>query len=160
MRKYIIAGLILFCFVNTHTKAQTNAIGIRFGGSDGVGAEISYQKFIAGPNRIEFDLGFLDAGWFDGFKGTVMYHWVHDLEDNFFWYVGAGGSLGAWNYDDGKPGNDNEHNEGLFLDANVQLGLEYYFTFPLQLSIDLRPEFGIINDDFDLGYGLGIRYYF
>ena len=49
----------------------------------------------------------------------------------------------------------------MFLNFDLQLGIEYNFSeVPLQLSLDGRPEFGIINDDFDMGYGLGIRYTF
>ncbi|MBC8046728.1 MAG: hypothetical protein H7Y00_08035, partial [Fimbriimonadaceae bacterium] len=112
------------------------------------------------PNRLEIDLGFIDAGWYDGFKGTLMYHWVKNIDGGLNWYLGAGGSLGAWDVDNDKPGNDENHDDGVFLDANAQLGIEYNFTIPLQLSLDARPEFGLINDDFDFGYGLGIRFTF
>jgi hypothetical protein len=38
-----------------------------------------------------------------------------------------------------------------------QAGLEYQFWFPLQLSADLRPTFGICDGEF---YGDGIVYGF
>lgn len=159
MKKLCIIISVLFLSVMADAQ-NTNAIGVRLWGSDGISAEISYQHFISGPNRIEADLGFIDAGWYDGFKATLMYHWVNNIEGGLNWYIGAGGSLGGWDIDAGKPGNDDFHNEGFFLDANGQIGIEYHFDFPLQLSLDGRPEIGLINDDFDFGYGLGIRFTF
>ncbi|MFN0275710.1 MAG: hypothetical protein ACKVPJ_08190 [Chitinophagales bacterium] len=153
---------IIICFTLQQTLFSQNnsAIGIRFGGSDGVSGEISYQNFIGGPNRIEVDLGFIDADGFDGFKATLMYHWVKGISDSFYWYIGAGGSVGAWTSDEGSPVSDNKHEDGLFIDANGQIGIEYNFEIPLQISLDARPEIGLINDDFDFGYGLGVRYTF
>ncbi len=139
---------------------SSQALGIRFGGSDGASAEISFQTFMGDNNRLEFDLGFIEAGWLNGFKFSLLYHWVGNISNDFYWYVGAGGSVGAWSVDEGKPGNDTFHDDGFFLDADGQLGIEYYFEIPLQISLDLRPEFGLINDDFDMGYGLGLRYCF
>ena len=58
--------------------------------------------------------------------------------------------------DEDKPGNDEFHSDGLFLDVDGQLGIEYNFEIPIQISLDMRPEFGLINDDFDFGYGFRI----
>lgn len=158
MKKNLLTVLILV--TAQILNAQTSAIGIRIGGSDGVSTEISYQKFAGGPNRFEVDLGLVDANGYDGFKATLMYHWVKPIDDLFSWYVGAGGSTGAWNGEGDDPWNDENHEDGLFLDANGQLGIECNFSIPLQISLDARPEIGLINDDFDFGYGLGIRYIF
>lgn len=159
MKKALV--ILLTCMATAIAHAQspsTHALGVRFGGGDGAQAEISYQQFIGGPNRLEFDLGFFDDGWNDGFKFTLMYHWVHGLADGFYWYVGAGGSIGGRNYHHGP--HDDGYDDGVFLDANGQLGIEYDFNIPLQISLDMRPEIGLINDDFDMGFGLGIRYTF
>jgi hypothetical protein len=44
-----------------------------------------------------------------------------------------------------------------------QVGLEYTFHFPLQLSVDLRPQLGLVNQAFGI-WGwyphLSIRYRF
>ncbi len=153
--------LALFCCMLTVAKGQTpadQALGIRFGGGDGVSAEISFQTFIGGNNRLEFDLGFENDGYDDGFKFSLLYHWVGAIGSGFYWYVGAGGSLGGWD-EDHNHGHD-DIDDGFFLDADGQLGVEYYFPIPIQISLDLRPEFGLINDDFDMNFGLGLRYAF
>ncbi len=162
--KKLILLLTLVCTLElAYSQSSSNALGIRLGGSDGVSAEISYQNYIGGSNRLEFDLGFIEAGWYNGFKFSLLYHWVGNIDGGLNWYVGAGGSIGAWNVDENDPFwfDDNDyHNDGFFLDADGQLGIEYNFDVPLQVSLDIRPEFGLINDDFDMGYGLGIRYLF
>ncbi|MFI5172156.1 MAG: hypothetical protein ACHQFW_07170 [Chitinophagales bacterium] len=171
MKKLALLIVILCSLQFAFSQTAGDALGIRFGGSDGVSAEISYQNFIGGNNRLEFDLGFIDAGWYDGFKFSLLYHWVGNIDNGLYWYVGAGGSIGAWDVNDNGPGWDDDHgpwwsdsdydrNDGVFLDADGQLGIEYYFNIPLQISLDIRPEFGLVNDDFDMGYGLGLRYVF
>ncbi len=159
--KKIILIIIMFS-ISSALFAQTgnNALGVRFGGGDGVEAEISYQKYIGGPNRLEFDLGLYNEGWNDGFKFSLLYQWVGNIDGGFNWYAGAGGSIGGRNVETGNPHWDDDYNDGLFLDVDGQIGIEYNFPFPIQISLDARPEFGLINDDFDFGYGFGVRYMF
>ena len=61
MKTYILIALCFFTF--SSISAQSNALGIRLGGGDGSQAEISYQQYIGGPNRLEFDLAFFDDGY-------------------------------------------------------------------------------------------------
>lgn len=158
---WILVGLyMLTASAALAQNSNLHALGLRFGGGDGVGTEISYQQFIGGPNRLEFDLGIYNDGWNDGFKATVLYQWMHPLVDGFDWYVGAGGGIGSRDIDNNHPVFDDDDGEGMFIDAAGVLGLEYNFPIPLQLSLDLRPEIGLINDDFDMGFGLGVRYSF
>lgn len=161
MKKFILlcAAACVFCAAKSQV-ASPHAIGVRLGGgSDDVGGEISYQQGISAGTRLEFDLGFIDAGLFNGFKFSLLYQFVFPISGGFNWYVGPGGSIGAWNVDEDHPG-DPDHTEGMFLDADGQLGIEYNCNVPLQFSLDMRPEFGIINDDFDIDFGLGIRFLF
>ncbi|HMX05101.1 MAG TPA: hypothetical protein PLL28_08495 [Chitinophagales bacterium] len=157
-----IFTFMILCAMATAVKAQNNelhAVGIRFGGGDGVGAEISFQQYIGGPNRLEFDLGAFEDGYNDGFKLTVLYQWVHSIDNSFYWYAGLGGGLGARDHDNGHPF-EGDDDDGVFVDFDFDLGMEYNFDFPLQLSLDIRPEIGLINDDFDMGWALGVRYRF
>lgn len=135
-----------------------NAIGLRLGGGNGYGAEISYQRGLSEENRLEFNLGFRNDNDFDGFKLAGLYQWVWNLDGNFNWYAGAGGGLGS--YDVEIPGIFNDSETFIFAAGNV--GIEYDFDIPLLLSLDVRPElgFGNFNDDFDFDIALGIRYQF
>ncbi|UII75750.1 hypothetical protein LV716_16030 [Flagellimonas sp. HMM57] len=155
----------LFIFGIFAVSAQDisdHTIGLRLGDSDGFGAEISYQKSIGRYNRAEFNLGWRDSRRFDAFKLSGTYQWVHQIEGNFNWYYGFGGGLGSVEF---EPEPDGEDNDGLFVFAAGVLGVEYDFDIPLLLSLDFRPEIGILgydgfNDNFDFDIALGIRYQF
>ncbi|TAI48904.1 hypothetical protein [Flagellimonas allohymeniacidonis] len=155
----------LFLFVTIGGYAQDvseHALGLRLGDSDGFGAEISYQKSIGRYNRAEFNLGWRDSREFDAFKLTGVYQWVHHIEGNFNWYYGVGGGLGSVEF---EPVPNGEDNDGLFVFAAGDIGVEYNFDIPLLLSLDFRPEIGLLgydgfDDGFDFDIALGIRYQF
>lgn len=139
-----------------------HALGLRLGDSDGFGAEISYQKSIGRTNRAEFDLGWRDSRAFDAFKLAGLYQWVHNLDGGFNWYYGVGGGLGSVDFEPIPNGDDND---GLFIFAAGDIGVEYNFDIPLLLSLDFRPELGLVgydgfDDGFDFDIALGIRYQF
>jgi hypothetical protein len=160
MKKLIFTAMLVIGSLY-HTSAQDiseHAIGIRTGDNDGLGYAISYQRKIKDINRIEVDLGFRDNKNFDAWKLTGLYHWVWNIDGGFNWYAGFGAGIGTYN---NKFNNDDD---GLFVNADGNIGIEYNFEIPLLISIDFRPEFGIINDfgdnDLDLDIALGIRYQF
>ena len=160
MKKLFLATFAVFvgcAFMNAQEIAD-NAIGLRLGDDDGFGAEISYQRALGGNNRLELDLGIRSGNNYDGFKLTGLYQWVWHLDGNFNWYAGAGGGVGSYSVD--VPGNDDFDDTFLFLAGDV--GIEYNFDIPLQLSIDIRPElgFGDFRDDVGIDLALGIRYQF
>jgi hypothetical protein len=146
-----------------------NAIGLRLGDSDGLGAEISYQKALTNFNRLEFNLGFRDSRAYDAFKIAGLYEWVMPLEGDFNWYYGVGGGFGSVSFEsqvsDEDPNEIEEIDGGLFVFAAGNIGVEYNFDFPLVVSLDLRPELGLLgysefSDSLDFDIGLGIRYQF
>ena len=135
------------------------------GGSDGFGAEISYQRGLGTNNRLEFDLGWRSGNDYDAFKLTGLYQWVMHLDGNFNWYVGAGGGVGSWSSDYKKiPIFAFLFYSALFGAniASIYIGIEYDFDIPLLISLDFRPELGFsdFNDDLDFDLALGIRYQF
>jgi hypothetical protein len=80
------------------------------------------------------------------------------LDGSFNWYAGAGGGVGSYSVD--VPGGEDFDDTFLFLAGDV--GIEYNFDIPLQLSLDIRPElgFGDFRDDVGIDLALGIRYQF
>jgi hypothetical protein len=123
---------VLFLFATVSLSAQSiseHALGLRLGDSDGFGAEISYQKSIGQYNRAEFDLGWRDSREFDAFKLTGVYQWVHQLDGNFNWYYGVGGGLGSVDFEPNP--NFDDDNDGLFVFAAGDIGVEYDFDIPL-----------------------------
>lgn len=160
MKKLLLVAIAFIGFATVSAQdISDNAIGLRLGDSDGFGAQISYQRALGDNNRLEVDLGITSGNNNDGFKLAGIYQWVWLLDGDFNWYAGAGGGIGSISYDNVPPGFDDS--ETFFFVAG-NIGVEYNFDIPLQLSLDVRPEFdfGDLNDDLDFDIALGIRYRF
>lgn len=159
MKKIVFAfGLVLASVLSV--SAQDRNLGIRLGGGFGPGGEISYQHGLSGSNRLELDLGFGSSDYTNWFNLAGTYQWVFPLEGKFNWYPGVGAALGSWSYNDKFFGE--RVSSGFNVGVVGIIGLEYNFNIPLQLSLDFRPEIGIVNAyrSFNAGFGLGIRYRF
>ena len=146
MKKTIIIIAAIFFFAIA-ANAQSRGIGIRMG----YGAELSYQHSID-YNFVEADLGWGPHGtWVTG-----IYDFLFPIQDGFNFYAGPGAQLGMYHY----KKNDELHS-GFDLGLAGQLGIEYNFNIPLQLSLDWRPSFTFFNTYFDyFGLSLGVRYRF
>ena len=137
MKKLFLA-LALTMTVNCVTFAQTNerAIGIR--GLDN-SAEISFQNPLSNSTRVELDLGLYGFDDHSGFILSGIHQWVFGLEKSLNWYVGVGGQLGSRSYK-----KNSVWNSGFGLAFAGQIGIEYNFSIPLQVSFDYRPAWYII----------------
>ena len=163
MKKYILTTVML---VGLAISAQAqnfskNALGFRLGSNDGFGTEISYQAGLSSKNRLELDLGWRNQTHEDNLKATAVYQWVNKIDGGLNWYAGIGGGIGSWKYNDEHGYTDS----GTFAFLAGDLGLEYNFDFPLQLSLDIRPElyFGsdsYVENHFGPDLALGVRYRF
>lgn len=158
---------LLFGTMAYSQDISDHAIGLRLGDSDGFGAEISYQKSIGRYNRFELDLGFRDHRAYDAFKVAGIYQIVHNIDGIVNWYYGGGAGAGSVKFDP-VPGNLGPAvvpEGGLFVFAAGDVGIECNFDMPLLLSLDFRPEIGVLgygnfDDRFDFDIALGIRYQF
>ena len=124
--------------------AQPKAIGLR-GGLLGpsFNGEISYEQW---SNLFDNDYDFIevDLGVFggNGFKATALYNFTlaqPEFTDRGEWglYLGPGVAVGY-----GTGFNKEEEKKAWpFLGFAAQLGMEYTFWFPLQVSVDFRPTF-------------------
>ena len=163
MKKYCALLVVAFASLYTVTAQDIspNTIGIRIGGNEGFGTEVSYQRALSDENRLELGLGWRDAEDFNAFRLTGIYQWVWHLDGNFNWYAGAGAVVGVFDFDNDLINSDDL--DTLFINAAGNVGIEYDFDIPLLLSLDFRPEFGITNDiddSFEFEVALGIRYQF
>jgi hypothetical protein len=159
MKKFIFAMSLVISMIGT-LSAQNNekAIGIRFG----FGGEISYQQPLGKDSRLELDLGYNQFGfnaasspsWGFGING--IYQWVKDLSalsTGFNWYYGFGGTLLT-------------HSSFFGVGVLGQIGIEYNFNIPFQLSLDYRPGIFLIPGTDNLlrpyaeGFCLAARYRF
>lgn len=168
MKKLLIA-IIAFLAISVATvEAQPRAIGTRLG----YGVDFSYQHSF-GKNMLNFEFG---VPSFSALGTAITYDWVFPITSwnqegtwNWFAGVGVGGgwswpswpiSLGCW----GSAGHAG------WVGVAGRIGVEYNFTFPLQLSLDWRPLFGPAFASgavaFNTGslyagaFALGVRYRF
>lgn len=162
-KKILILSLVLCTSFLSAQEISEHALGLRLGDNKGFGSEISYQRAYGANNRLEFDLGWRSRDRYDAFKLIGLYQWVWQLEGNFNWYAGLGGGVGTWSYDR-RPFDDDRRENGTFIAAAGNLGIEYNFDIPLLISVDLRPEVyfgnGVSGDSFGPDIALGVRYQF
>ena len=132
MKKTILTLALALSFVSALTaQADSKAIGLRLG----YGAELSYQQPLGNANRLELDLGL--NYW--GFGLSGVYQWVWNISESspgFKWYAGVGAGLGSYHYSSTL--------NSLGIGILGQIGIEYNFNIPLQLSLDYRPGIYII----------------
>ena len=176
MKKSIVFFFLLaLAFSVNAQEIRKNAIGLRIGDNDGFGGEVSYQRHLSKNNRLELDLGWRDQKYTDAVKLVGLYQWVWNIDGGFNWYAGPGLGVGSWRYnghDNDNHGHNHDHDHddsGAFFVLAGDIGIEYVFDIPLQLSLDFRPEIyvGDERDNFDDNYNrfgpdiaLGVRFTF
>ncbi len=156
MKKIIIAIVAVFA-MSTVASAQFSGIGVRLGGGQGYGAELSTLWNFG--NRVEIDLGWDTGDHYTGFSLTGIYQWQGEIGSGFGWFAGVGARVAYWSWESGYGDSDSD----IALALAGQAGLEYQFpSIPIQVSLDIRPAFYLIPDtDFHWGdIALGIRYIF
>ncbi len=156
MKKIIIAIVAVFA-MSTAASAQFAGIGVRLGGGQGYGAELSTLWNFG--NRVEIDLGWNSDDHYTGFSLTGIYQWQGEIGSGFGWFAGVGARVAYWSWENGYGDGDSD----IALALAGQAGLEYQFpSIPIQISLDIRPAFYLIPDtDFHWGdIALGIRYIF
>ena len=153
MKKIILIAAMVLGFA-VAAVAQPRAIGLR----GGYGVELSYQHTL-GENFVEANLGLTG---FNALNVAATYNWTvaqpqWPSKGEWGVYAGPGGALGV-----------GFCNPGTFIVAAAgQVGLEYTFWFPLQLSLDIRPQLGVWTGGGQSGFyfggwcpALGVRYRF
>lgn len=164
MKKTMIALGVLLSGMTVSAQEISQAVGLRIGDSDGLGYEISYQRPFK-EQRLQLDLGLRNDDTVNAYKLSAGYQWVKDLSeltDGFTWFYGAGAGVGHWSSEVNVPVLGKVENDETYALISGTVGIEYNFEFPLQLTLDARPElgFGDFNDGLDLDIALGIRYRF
>jgi len=142
MRRLFFAFVLIISAFTASAQFSKHAIGLRLGGGDGYGTEISYQQGLTDINRLELDLGMHSGNHYNAWSLAGIYQWVWKIDGGFNWYAGAGARIGSWSWDNTYSGNDSG---GLFLAAAGNIGIEYSFPVGIQIGLDARPELGIIS---------------
>jgi hypothetical protein len=165
MKKTLLFAFLLLGTVFAQAQdISKNALGLRLGDNDGFGGEVSYQRGLSSKTRLEFDLGWRNSNNVDAIKLAALHQWVWNIDGGFNWYAGLGGGIGSWKSEAFYINNvkyNGDSNTVVF--AAGDIGIEYNFDVPIQLSLDYRPEFYFsdgINENYGSDIALGIRYRF
>ncbi|MCB9426244.1 MAG: hypothetical protein H6584_04365 [Flavobacteriales bacterium] len=162
MKKIFIIATAFFLTTTIQAqKIADHAIGLRLGGNRLFGSEITYQRAMGDKNRLEADLGIYRSNSTHTTQLAGIYQWVWKIESSFHWYAGPGAGVGTWRYLDNYIWAPTTQTQFFaFIAGNI--GVEYDFDFPLLVSLDFRPQIGIINygnnNNFDIA--LSARYQF
>lgn len=158
----IAVAIFSLCSVNA---LAGGAVGFNIGSGLGV----SYQQDIAEKYRLDiaFHLPYATNNGI-GAGGIVTFDWVDpagttipwDKAGEWHWCAGVGVASGAYNF----------INPYWYAGVAGHVGIEYDFKFPMQLSLDWRPNLGvrrnhedqIVYNTFGLydNITMGIRYRF
>lgn len=159
MKKILLLAVMAVASISL-AVAQPRAIG----GNVGYGVDFSYQHGLGEKNMVDLSV---NVPAFAGLGATCTYDWINpfntsipwDKKGEWCWEMGVGAGLGMYGfkYPIGYAG------------VVGHIGVEYHFWFPMALSVDYRPNFGVAFDKsaavfntpgLYTGITLGIRYLF
>ena len=161
MKKLLLVAIMAVAGVAA-AVAQPRAIGANIG----YGFDISYQHALGEANMIDVSL---NLPLFSGIGATATYDWINpfgtaipwNYAGQWNWYLGVGAAGGFYGLF------DNSKFSAAYVGVAGQVGIAYDFWFPLQLSLDYRPNIGVhfgdgvhFNDHGFYGITLGVRYRF
>ena len=154
MKKIIIAIVAVFA-MSTAANAQIQDLGLRLGGGNSFGGEISAMWGLGGT-RLETDLGWDSyADHWSHIGLSCTYQWTGSIAGEFGWFAGLGANLGLYMGD--------AVDDAFGLAVNVQGGIEWNpGAIPFQFTLDVRPAWHLLGEYTGFGWGLalGIRYRF
>ncbi|MGN0234840.1 MAG: hypothetical protein ACI4BD_00785 [Paludibacteraceae bacterium] len=160
MKKLLLAVVMAVASISL-AVAQPRAVGVNIG----YGVGVSYQHSLGTNNMIDLAV---NIPFFNGIGGICTYDWIDpgntpipwNNKGEWHWYAGVGAAVGMYNF----------RAPNIYVGVAGHIGVEYDFWFPLQLSVDWRPNIGpwIATDGgagfntgglYD-GIAIGIRYKF
>ncbi len=159
--KKIITTMIVMLAVASVAFAQPRAIGGRIG----YNTEFSYQHSITDGMYVDLTAGLGNAWSYWGYAdATASFDWVFNIKGIWNWFVGPAAGIGI--------GYGRAYNENNIMPLRVnvggQIGFEWEFGIPLNLTVDWRPMFNVMGFNNNLyapwsglfNFGVGLRYRF
>ena len=134
MKKLLLIAILAVAGIAA-AVAQPRAIGLNIG----YGLDVSYQHSLGQSNMIDLSV---NIPAFAGIGATATYDWVNPFgtqipwnnKGEWNWNLGVGAGLGIYGFK--AP--------SFYVGAVGHVGVEYNFWFPLQLSLDYRPNLGVV----------------
>lgn len=146
MKKILLISAVMLTALTAN--AQVRAVGIGLGASE----TVSLQHCIYGQDNSFFQL---DLGYHVGVPSSGMLCLTGTY--NILFWSPEWTSVGKWNMYAGpgiRIGSDFSPLKSFSVGLAGQVGIEYLFDFPLQLSVDLRPSFGIRISESNFKYDI------
>ena len=163
MKKKLLMIVAVVAMTAVAANAQPRAIGVNLGS----GLGFSYQHGFGEANMLDVDVHVPVFGW--GVGGIVTYDWIDPFgtqipwnnKGEWHWALGVGAAGGIYHFS----------NPDWYAGVAGHVGVAYDFWFPLELSVDWRPNFGVVGSVHDGGVGfnlnglydgvtIGVRYLF
>lgn len=159
MKKLLLIAIMAVAGIAA-AVAQPRAIGANIG----YGLDVSYQHSLGAANMIDLAV---NIPCFSGIGATATYDWINPFgtaipwnnKGEWNWSLGVGAGLGIYGF----------RAPWFYAGAVGHVGVEYNFWFPLQLSVDYRPNLGIVAASGGVGFNttglysgitIGVRYLF
>lgn len=175
MKKFILLAVMAVAGISL-AIAQPRAVGVNVG----YGVDFSYQHNVGPKNMVDLSV---NVPAFHGIGATCTYDWVDPFNTSipwnqkgeWHWAMGVGAGAGYyWPRTVGAEGDVIYHSaSALYVGVAGHIGVAYDFWFPMELSLDWRPNVGptMVFDNNQVaaayntgglynGITLGIRYKF
>lgn len=158
MKKSLFLTIVLSLVVSVSAMAQPRAIGVNLG----YGIDLSYQHTLSPSNMIDLNV---NIPAFAGIGASCTYDWLNPFGTQIPW-----NNKGKWDWEMGVGGGAGYYFASAWYAGAVgHVGVSYDFWFPLQLSLDWRPNIGVYGASNTVGFNgsglysgitLGVRYLF
>lgn len=159
MKKKLFLTLAVAALAVVAANAQPRAVG----GNIGYGISASYQHNLGEANMIDLAVEFPGYAW--GLGATCTYDWINPFGTQIPW-----NNKGSWNWSLGVGAGAGVYWAGAGYAGVVgHCGVAYDFWFPLELSVDYRPNIGayfgkgfagFYAQGLYTGVTIGVRYLF
>lgn len=139
----VVCALLMGFGLVDESKAQTYAtgVGLRAGVSNG----LTVKHFIQSDVALE---GIIHSRW-RGLILTGLYEVHENIREvrGLRWFYGGGAHLGSWNSGNiPPPWADSNYRGSTIVGIDGIIGLDFKFEdAPINLSLDYKPAFNIIN---------------
>lgn len=158
--KKIFTTLVIMLAVASVAFAQPRAIGGRLGWN----TEFSYQHSITDPMYVDLTAGLGNIWSYWAYADVnAAFDWVFNIKGIWNWFVGPAAGVGI------GYGSYYKNYDIMPFQVNIggQIGFEWEFGIPLNLTVDWRPMVNVLGFGNNssawnklYNFGVGLRYRF
>ena len=143
-------AIILFLLVLMVPAATFAGTGVGFVLGEPTGLTFKTNNLVVG-------IGWSFSSGVDNRIDATIDWWLinKDFVEMLNWYLGVGAKVGI------KTNQGNDNTDVLGVGIRVPIGVQWWLTNEFELFAEIAPGISLIPDtSFDVGAGIGLRYYF